>query len=263
MNGQPRSTNDTPSVKNCATDRRINLRRRLTAYTASASAVAATGVGMNVAHAALVLRDIPDVTFSNDMVDIDVDGNGVAEFSLEHRATFDAASELVGAQLRVFPITGVDASVLINDTGAGPYLLPTVDVIDSQAFIYDTDSFLNLQGAAAFQDMAVYARTSPADSQVSTSYGAWVGGVADKFVGIKFKIDGTEHLGFAQISVEALDSSRGPFTATVSGFGYNDTPIGQTLGAALLTISVPEPTSLATLALGAVGVTRLRHHRAS
>ncbi len=113
-------------------------------------------------------------------------------------------------------------------------------------------------GATQFPDLAQYWLVNPDDGGGPTSYGAWIGGVLEKFLGIRFAFGGSEHLGFVQLSVDARDGADGPFAATISGFGYNDAAVTAARGAELITRNVPEPSPLGMLALGAAGVCAFR-----
>lgn len=93
--------------------------------------------------------------------------------------------------------------------------------------------------------------------------GAWVN-VSDRYLGLKFKINGKFHYGWARLSVKVI---KGQFkiTATLTGFAYETTPgkaiiAGATKGAddaepaASLNRHAPEPATLGALARGAPGL---------
>jgi len=95
--------------------------------------------------------------------------------------------------------------------------------------------------------------------------GSWIN-VRNRYLGIKFKIKGQDHYGWARLSVTVAQPLT--ITATLTGYAYEtiaNKPIvaGQTKGPdnatieelnASLTTPFPEPATLGTLALGAPGL---------
>jgi hypothetical protein len=74
-------------------------------------------------------------------------------------------------------------------------------------------------------------------------------------VGFEFVsgIDSQVHFGYMDVQVNGTPGVYGDFTATVTGIYYNETPnAGITVGA------VPEPSSLALLAVGVAGMATRR-----
>jgi hypothetical protein len=113
-------------------------------------------------------------------------------------------------------------------------------------------------------EMMIYFREDQ-DSQTPHTYGQWIN-VAHRYLGLKFKINGKTHYGWARLSVH---HSLGQFTAELTGYAYETIPnrairAGQTKGgsAILPTNSetgapIPDalrPIALGVLALGAQGV---------
>lgn len=81
----------------------------------------------------------------------------------------------------------------------------------------------------------------------STSNGNWAGG-GTGFVGFSFKVGANTHYGWARLNINA-----GTLDGTVVDFAYDNTA-----NAPIRTGAIPEPTSIALLALGAVGVIEIR-----
>ncbi|HWY56432.1 MAG TPA: PEP-CTERM sorting domain-containing protein [Terriglobales bacterium] len=103
-------------------------------------------------------------------------------------------------------------------------------------------------------------------------YGPWMNGgkgVRDRYLGIRFAINGRLHFGWARMTVKPGGNVNGnpTFTATLTGYAYETIPgkaivAGQTKSSdgvverpgAALTTPTPEPATLGMLALGAQGV---------
>ena len=100
-------------------------------------------------------------------------------------------------------------------------------------------------------------------------YGPWVDGgmgVRNRYLGLKFKINGRFHFGWARITVTTTSDN---FTATLTGYAYETIPgkgiiAGQTKGPdeipaeqpnpAAPSMPAPEPATLGALAMGAPGL---------
>ena len=99
--------------------------------------------------------------------------------------------------------------------------------------------------------------------------GSWVN-VTDRYLGLKFKIEGNVHYGWARLSVY-LNTQLGPVSGLLTGYAYETIPnkrivAGRTKGPedmqssrkpahpAFVTASTPKPAALGELALGAPGL---------
>lgn len=87
----------------------------------------------------------------------------------------------------------------------------------------------------------------------TTSQDGYFLGAPDKFLGVKFQVGPDTHYGWVQLGLDALASE-----GTITGYGWNDTPDGPIAAG-----DVPEPSSLALLALGAAGVAARRRKKRS
>ncbi len=72
-----------------------------------------------------------------------------------------------------------------------------------------------------------------------------------KYIGVRFDIGGNTHYGWIQVNVPGV-----PDSATITGYAYQDTADAQITAGA-----IPEPGSLALLALGAAGLAAWRKKR--
>ena len=180
----------------------------------------------------------------------------------------------------LFSMTGQSASVGSSagnrPTGLGNFALAPsasnpyffADAADTNAGMlaesvgsYGTNAALPLGSGfsvSAGQNFQIYA-WSASSAGVAIQYGT-LGAMPQNtpaFIGLRFDLnDGTNdvtHYGWAEISIDGDD-------VTLYQFGYNDTA-----GAASVvpTAAVPEPSSLAMLALGATGLMRRRRQKAA
>jgi hypothetical protein len=105
-------------------------------------------------------------------------------------------------------------------------------------------------------------------------YGQWVN-VSHLYLGLKFKIDGRTHYGWARLNVTVQKTSP-VVSALLTGYAYETIPnkaiiTGKTKGpesrdeeeAAVLTVPTPEGITLGTLAVGAPGLSIWRRKEAA
>jgi len=94
----------------------------------------------------------------------------------------------------------------------------------------------------------------------TSTFGPW-DNVANRYLGLKFKIHGKTHHGWARLSIQWVNGS---FTATLTGYAYETIPNKPIIAGdkkaesssveqpnpAALTIPTPKPASLGLLAMG-------------
>lgn len=139
-----------------------------------------------------------------------------------------------------------------------------------------------IQNGNRFRDKVIVPLGTVVYRTVSTTtttglkwFGAWVNGgkgVKTRYLGVKFKINGRFHFGWARLTVTTQAKS---FAATLTGFAYETIPgkaitAGQTKGpddisvetpTASLTAPTPEPATLGMLALGAPALSIWRREK--
>ena len=100
--------------------------------------------------------------------------------------------------------------------------------------------------------MTLAGSTSWGPYKSSGSYGNFLG-QSGKYLGVEFQIAGQTHYGWVQIDVNDEANE-----ATINGYAYEDVA-----GAAIHAGTVPEPGSLAMLAIGAAGIAARRRRKAA
>ncbi len=223
-----------------------SLEQRLNSYVVAASAA---GVGMlalaQPAQAKIVYTKAHEVIglYGLHTYNLDLNHDGIGDFTLNwSRATHSRIESLnVGGNVRRNGIVGSGGnSALKAGTGIGP-----------------KDKF------ADFGCMVQERGGSYTSSYGSIEIGAWAN-VTNRYLGLKFLIQGKIHYGWARLTVTV---ERTGVTALLTGYAYETIPnksiiAGKTHGAddaeqpapASLTIPAQKPATLGLLALGAPGL---------
>ena len=230
-------------------DRRVGasakLAKRLGTY-AVAGATAAVG-GVEVTEAALVNSAAGPIVFNNVGsnapfigVSVDVDGDAVNDFQFAQNGTFNGVG---------FPAT----SSFFNVYGQGAN---QVGVVGVPIFIGGANY---VSAIGALPASASWAGTSGTGAGIlgigyqSLIYGG-LNAPGGLFIGLQFDIGGNTHFGRAFVTVvQPTAFGSGDGSVTIDNFQYESTP----------NAPIPEPSSLALLAIGAAGVVARRRNRAS
>lgn len=214
-----------------------NLKSKLTKY--AVAGVAATSVGINATDAQ-ICDSATTVTLSaiGDSTDIDIDGDGVNDFNLSVLGTFNGAGF---ASSTFFVVSGLGSNMVAGGGGG------TYNGVNNYI-----PAFADSMTAGAFGSTDPLMGAGPAVVRYPTTAGNhYVDPTAvsgDENFGLSFDIGGAQHFGAFQFDI----TGGNPSTLTFN-FQWE-----KTAGAAFV---VPEPSGLALLALGAVGLVRRRNRK--
>jgi len=222
-----------------ATELSRSTNRRLEMY---AIAAGAAGIGVlalaQPAEAEIIYTKTHQVIGERGVYNLDLNGTGTTEFTISNEVRRPTSAYI--QSLLVLPAAG-------NSVAVGTRGFSAAAMVKGQ----------RIGGARKFGGnalMAVHCSgfTSCGNGTGGTfTSGPWVN-VTNRYLGLRFKISGKTHYGWARLSVQV---SQSPFavTATLTGYAYestNNTSIiaGKTTGPDVITIEAP---SLGNLAAGA------------
>jgi len=242
-----------------------------------ALAASAAGVGLlalaQPAGAKIVYTSAHVTLKGNQPLPLDLDHDGFIDFYLLHGYWRTSTSPNALWACHVKPIYGSSCS---GDSSRAPNALNAIRMIASEGRAWGGAfrSGAKIQHGDRFRDkVPVELGLLKYASGFSNPrwYGPWVNGgkgVKNRYLGIKFKINGRFHYGWARMTVTTIQNT---FTATLTGYAYETIPgkaivAGQTKGSddtdnsieqpnpAALTAPTPEPATLGALAKGGPGL---------
>jgi len=219
------------------------VEKRLKAY---ALAAGATGVGLvglsQPAHAEIVYTPT-NITFGNGEVFIDLNGDGINDFGLAINATSSFTYQAGHYVKRTLAVGGnLGASVIVDNGSAG--------VLAQGSRIGQGRSFKNVNNPKQKMLVATSFESS-SGLRHSSAKGNWKN-VQNRFLGLKFRINGEVHYGWARLNVRSGKSTR--ISVTLLGYAY-ETIANQAIkaGGTAETANggLPEAGTLGALARGA------------
>jgi hypothetical protein len=227
-----------------------HLDQRLAAYAVAASAA---GVGVLAlapqSEAKIIYKNIHHVIGRNASYALDLNHDGKTDFTIQNvegggTCTSDQCNPFF-AKMTAHPAAGNGAAGFVIAYAPWAFdLKPGARVGPSQYF----------RGS-----MLATAMGYPASK--SSNNGSWVN-VKDRYLGLKFKIDGKIHYGWARLSVKVQNSS---ITATLTGYAYETIPnkpiiAGETTGQ---DVAIIKPAGLGDLARGVSAIRASRVEQAA
>jgi hypothetical protein len=260
-----------------ATKLPVSVHHQLNMYALAAGAAGVSALALSSTSEAKIVYTPAHVLLqpTTPPFPLDLNHDGIVDFYLLHSFShfsgvhFLAACQLLGSYTR------------------GPFCLSSTNtnVVRGVASIKGRDFQAALPHGARIQNgdrfpkhpevMASFCCYSGRSSFVYW-FGPWANGgkgVENRYLGLKFKIKGRYHFGWARLTVTATSDN---FIATLTGYAYETIPgkgivAGQTKGTydipegpdAALTTPTPEPATLGALALGAPGLSIWRRKESS
>jgi hypothetical protein len=211
------------------------VQQRLRMYSIAASTAGVSMLALAQPTAARIVYTPADVTIKSRYI-LDLNHDGVAAFTLVNSA--------------------------VNTTSGGFnyfFVKPAIgNAVEGQTGKHRHPWALALKGGARVGYKQHFAQGR---ATMATSYGFWDGSgrggywlnVANRYLGLKFEIDGRTHYGWARLSVQASGTS---ITSTLTGYAYETIPnepiiAGKTKGPDVITA---QPASLGHLAAGASAI---------
>jgi hypothetical protein len=200
------------------------LQKKLTAYALAGGAL----VPGQEALATVVYTDPADIEVFDSSFGLDLNDDDTVDFTITH-------------------VFGVSLPFLFGDlsvTGTGTNgVVGFYDSVGERTFASALDGSQVIAGNLTFQSNAEMASASKKIKVDEDVDGPWAG-ANNKFLGLRFDIGGSDHFGWARLSV-GEDAS-----ATIHDWAYESVA-----GASIHALAaVPESGSLGVLAMGALGV---------
>jgi hypothetical protein len=224
-------------------DKKKEVERRLSVYALSA---AAAGIGLGIAHPANaeIVYTPTNVVIGYSgfpFYDLDVNGDGTTDFFL--RTHFRESIDSSGGTQRLLAKPAKGNGVV----GYARMATPLTSGVQIQ-------SQLRFGGIVMASDFGFAGSTF--------ARGKWVN-VTNRYLGLKFTIDGETHYGWARVTVQVIKDNG--LSATLTGYAYEtvaNMPIvaGQTSGTETGVNPAPSDGSLGALAAGAMPKRRTSDH---
>lgn len=221
-----------------------SVQHQLKMYTLAASAAGVSLLALAPqAEAKIVYTKTHQVIGYNGIYDIDLNHDGIVDFLVQQIGTTQSTTTL---QLSRWLF--VKAALGNAIAGNGNY----ASALKAGAEIGSGGQFIN--GASNGATMAFVSVFSNFSTHRHRTDGDWAN-LNNRYLGLKFKIEGKFHYGWARFSVQAGD---GKITGTLTGYAYEtvaNRPIraGQTEASPVDGQITPEPTTLPTAPRASLG----------
>jgi hypothetical protein len=227
-----------------------HIDQRLTAYALAASAAGVAVLALAPrSEAKIIYRNIHHVIGRNASYALDLNHDGKTDFTIQNvegggTCTTDLCNPYF-AKLAAQPTAG---------NGAAGF------VIASAPWVFDLKAGARIGPSQYFRG-SLLATANGYPGSASSKNGSWVN-VKNRYLGLKFKIDGKIHYGWARLSVQVQNFS---ITATLTGYAYETIPnkpiiAGETTGQ---DVAIIRPAGLGDLARGVSAIPALRVEQAA
>ncbi len=191
-------------------------------------------------------------------VSIDLNGDGINDVKLSLISSYNQTWDS-----RLLAVTGQNGGSIMGAAGVGRYS-PYASCLLRGAKIGASDHFLKGKETVEQSFIQFYSSTTLQRPPKKTLHGKWGGDHPNRFLGVKFKIDGKTHYGWIRVTVKPnpTNTQWPAMSATVTEYGY-ETVANKTLDAGLSSgaaslgnqaethVGTPSHLSLGMLALGA------------
>ncbi len=225
------------------------LNRQLNTYARMASVAGVSVLALKGAsEAKVVYTQTYEVTHIGFPLYIDLNHDGIKDFLL--RTTYYAGTAGLEVGLNAAGYRNANNAVAGRRFSRSGYFLSGASALPANAQIGPKGHF-----SVGFPFMAEELFSKGAGSQDS-DLGAWVGkgnGVKDRYLGLRFVVNGQVHYGWARVSVTlGHHRQHDDVNGTLTGYAYETVPnkpiiTGQTTGPDVITV---QPDTLGGLALG-------------
>jgi len=232
------ASSDSPLKQRAVAQLEPTIERKVLAYVAAASATAILNI-VQPAEAKIVYTPTHETIFPNTTLEFDVNKDGTPDFKIA------ATSEYIVSSRFQHAYGNVKVQGLIPSNGIVRYRSLWVAALKAGSVIGTASEFIN-SGFMAHCDTLMPVSGTPSRSIT----GFWFG-QTNKFLGLKFSINGQIHYGWARLS-----SKQGPkpceLTLLLTGYAFETVPnktivAGRTKGPESASV---QPATLGQLALG-------------
>ncbi len=193
-------------------------------------------------------------------ISLDLNGDGIDDVKVSLLSSINQTWNY-----RLLTVMGQNGGSILGTAGGGKHS-PYASCLLRGAEIGASDHFLKARETVEKSFLQFYSSTTMQRPPKKTLYGNWGGDHPNRFLGVKFKIDGNTHFGWIRMTVKPnpTNNQYPVMSATITEYGY-ETIANKSLGAGLASTNSadlqapprtdpPRQASLGMLAVGAEGL---------